>query len=73
MGKQMRVSILFGHPLLLSVFYFPKAEAALRSWNGTGYPKLFTVVNNSSNGAIDTQVQIRRLAYPVNEYSTNGA
>lgn len=52
---------------------FPEGQEAWTEFRRTGYPKLFTVVNNNSNGAIDTQVQIRRLAYPANEYSTNGA
>jgi len=51
---------------------FPEGQEAWTEFRRTGYPKLFTVVNNTSNGAIDTQIQVRRLAYPVNEYSTNG-
>jgi hypothetical protein len=52
---------------------FPEGQEAWTEFRRTGYPKLFTVVNNNSNGAVDTQIQIRRLAYPANEYSTNGA
>lgn len=51
---------------------FPEGQEAWTEFRRTGYPKLFTVVNNKSNGTIDTQTQIRRLAYPQNEYSTNG-
>jgi hypothetical protein len=51
---------------------FPEGQEAWTEFRRTGYPKLFTVVNNESNGTIDTQIQIRRLAYPLNEYTTNG-
>ncbi|WP_259069585.1 SusD/RagB family nutrient-binding outer membrane lipoprotein [Mucilaginibacter sp. X4EP1] len=51
---------------------FPEGQEAWTEYRRTGYPKLFPVVNNNSNGTIDTQIQIRRLAYPANEYSLNG-
>ena len=35
--------------------------------------KAVPVVNNYSGGTISTQIQIRRLAYPSNEYITNAA
>lgn len=50
---------------------FPEGQEAWTEFRRTGYPKLFTVVNNNSNGTIDTDIQIRRLAYPGSEYSTN--
>lgn len=52
---------------------FPEGQEAWTEFRRTGYPKLFTVVNNTSNGAINTQTQVRRLAYPLNEQKTNGA
>ena len=52
---------------------FPEGQEAWTEFRRTGYPKLFPVVNNNSNGTIDTQIQIRRLAYPQNEYTTNAA
>ena len=52
---------------------FPDGQEAWADFRRTGYPKLFTVVNNLSGGTIDTQTQIRRLPYPTNEYNTNGA
>jgi hypothetical protein len=52
---------------------YPEGQEAWTEYRRTGYPKLFPVVNNNSNGTIDTQTQIRRLAYPQNEYTTNGA
>jgi hypothetical protein len=52
---------------------FPEGQEAWTEYRRTGYPKLFPVVINNSNGTIDTQIQIRRLAYPASEYTTNGA
>jgi hypothetical protein len=51
---------------------YPEGQEAWTEYRRTGYPKLFPVVNNNSNGTIDSQTQIRRLAYPQNEYTTNG-
>lgn len=51
---------------------FPDGQEAWADYRRTGYPRLMTVINNLSNGTIDTQVQIRRLPYPTNEYNTNG-
>ncbi len=50
---------------------FPEGQEAWSEFRRTGYPKLFTVVNNKSNGAIDTQIQIRRLPFAQSEYNTN--
>lgn len=52
---------------------FPEGQEAWTEYRRTGYPRLFTVVNNKSGGEIDTHIQIRRLRYPQNEYSTNAA
>jgi hypothetical protein len=51
---------------------FPEGQEAWTDFRRTGYPKLFPVVNNYSGGAISSSIQVRRLAYPVSEYSTNG-
>ncbi len=48
---------------------FPEGEEAWTEFRRTGYPKLFTVVNNYSNGTISTDIQVRRLAYPASEYN----
>ena len=48
---------------------FPEGQEAWTEFRRTGYPKLFTVVNNYSNGTIDTDIQVRRLAYPASEYN----
>lgn len=52
---------------------FPEGQEAWTEFRRTGYPKLFPVVNNNSNGTIDTKIQVRRLAYPLSEYTTNSA
>jgi len=51
---------------------FPEGQEAWTEFRRTGYPRLFTVVTNKSQGTISTTIQVRRLAYPQNEYSTNG-
>jgi hypothetical protein len=52
---------------------FPEGQEAWTEFRRTGYPKLFPVVNNNSNGTINTQIQVRRLAYPISESTTNAA
>jgi hypothetical protein len=52
---------------------FPDGQEAWADYRRTGYPRLFPVINNYSGGTISTQIQIRRLAYPSNEYITNAA
>lgn len=39
----------------------------------TGYPKFFPVVNNRSNGVVNTERGMRRLPYSQKEYNTNQA
>ncbi|MBB6130736.1 SusD/RagB family nutrient-binding outer membrane lipoprotein [Mucilaginibacter lappiensis] len=50
---------------------FPEGQEAWTDFRRTGYPKLFPVLNNASNGAVDTQIQIRRIPYPADELSKN--
>jgi len=52
---------------------FPEGQEAWTEFRRTGYPKLFPVVNNNSNGTIDTKIQVRRLPYPISESQTNAA
>lgn len=52
---------------------FPNGCEAWAEYRRTGYPGLLTVVNNRSNGAVDTDLQIRRSQYPVAEYTNNAA
>ena len=37
----------------------------------TGYPKMFPVKYNYSQGAVSSELQIRRMPYPRTEYNTN--
>ncbi len=52
---------------------YPDGTEAWTEFRRTGYPKIWPVVVNYSGGTIDTKTQIRRLAYPSSEYSTNAA
>lgn len=50
---------------------FPEGQEAWSEFRRTGYPKLFTVVNNNSGGLVNTAIQIRRLPFPNTEYTSN--
>ena len=51
---------------------YPVGQEAWTEFRRTGYPKVFpVVVNESSGGSVDTNIQIRRLPYPESEYNTN--
>ncbi|MFV0538208.1 MAG: RagB/SusD family nutrient uptake outer membrane protein [Dysgonomonas sp.] len=52
---------------------YPDGPEGWAEFRRTGYPKLFPVVTNNSNGTIDTDVQIRRIPYPQSEYDKNAA
>lgn len=52
---------------------YPDGQEAWADYRRTGYPRLFPVVVNNSGGTISTTDQIRRLAYPQSEYTTNAA
>lgn len=52
---------------------FPEGEEAWAEFRRTGYPKIFPVVVNYSGGTISTQVQIRRLPFPLSEYQNDAA
>lgn len=52
---------------------YPEGQEAWSEFRRTGYPKVIPYNINSSNGAIDTQRQIRRLNWPSTEYRTNAA
>jgi hypothetical protein len=52
---------------------FPEGQEAWSEFRRTGYPKLFPVVNNLSNGTVSTTVQIRRINFPQAEYVANQA
>ena len=50
---------------------FPNGCEAWAEYRRTGYPKLLRVVSNRSNGVVDDDLQIRRVPFPISEYSTN--
>ncbi|WP_278701172.1 SusD/RagB family nutrient-binding outer membrane lipoprotein [Phocaeicola sartorii] len=45
---------------------YPEGGEAWAEQRRTGYPKLFKVLHNESQGTIDTDIMIRRLPYPSN-------
>ena len=52
---------------------YPDGCEGWAEFRRTGYPRLLPVVNNDSQGLIDTQLQVRRCPFPVQEYNTNEA
>lgn len=50
---------------------WPNGQEAWSEFRRTGYPKLFPVANNRSDGEIDSDRQIRRMVFPRTEYSGN--
>lgn len=52
---------------------FPDGPEGWSEYRRTGYPKLIPVVTNSSNGTIDTNLQVRRLPFPETEKTNNAA
>jgi hypothetical protein len=50
---------------------FPDGQEAWADYRRTGYPKLFPVVQNLSNGTISSSIQVRRLTYPLSEGLSN--
>ncbi len=52
---------------------FPNSCEAWAEYRRTGYPQLLPVVYNDSDGAVSSELQIRRVTYPHDEYSNNPA
>lgn len=50
---------------------YPLGQEAWSEFRRTGYPKIFPVVDNLSNGTINTTTQVRRLPFPESEYNGN--
>ncbi len=50
---------------------FPDGQEAWADQRRTGYPKLFPVVENLSNGTVDSQIGARRIPYPLSESASN--
>ena len=55
------------------VALYPDGPEGWAEFRRTGYPKLLPVVNNNSNGTINTITQIRRIPFPQSEYNNNKA
>lgn len=51
---------------------FPDGQEAWSEFRRTRYPKVFPVVVNNSGSEINTTIQIRRIKYPLDEYTNNG-
>lgn len=53
---------------------YPDGQEAWSEFRRTGYPRVFPIpaANNFSNGAISTDIQIRRSPFPQSEYQNNG-
>jgi hypothetical protein len=52
---------------------FPEGMNAWAEWRRTGYPKLFPIIQNDSQGAIPTSLGVRRLTYTMGEQQNNPA
>lgn len=50
---------------------FPEGMNGWAEWRRTGYPKLFPIVKNESQGVIPTELGVRRLPFTVSEKSNN--
>jgi len=50
---------------------YPNGCEAWAEYRRTRYPKLITPANNDSDGIVDTNLQIRRVPYPISEQSEN--
>lgn len=50
---------------------YPNGPEAWAEFRRTGYPKIFPVVTNNSNGTINTATQVRRIPFPQSEYKNN--
>jgi hypothetical protein len=50
---------------------FPEGMNAWAEWRRTGYPKLFPILKNDSQGAIPTSLGVRRLTYTMGEQRNN--
>ena len=46
---------------------YPNGQEAWTEYRRTGYPKLYSVVTNYSNGEVDSEVGIRRMRFPTNK------
>jgi len=52
---------------------YPDGQEAWSEFRRTRYPRVFPVVVNNSQGVINTEAQIRRLPFPIEEYQGNAS
>lgn len=52
---------------------YPDGPEGWAEFRRTGFPKLFPVVSNNSNGTVNIDKQVRRIPYPQSEYINNAA
>lgn len=52
---------------------FPNGPEAWAEQRRTGYPKLLPIILNRSGGIVNSATGVKRMAYPLAEYSLNGA
>lgn len=52
---------------------YPDGQEAWSEYRRTGFPRLYPVLVNNSNGKIDSQKGIKRINMPAPEYNTNKA
>ncbi len=50
---------------------FPLGQEAWSEYRRTGYPKIYPIIDNLSNGVISSEAQVRRLPFPESEYLGN--
>jgi hypothetical protein len=50
---------------------YPDGPEGWAEFRRTGYPRLFPVVTNASNGTVNTALEVRRIPYPQSEYNNN--
>lgn len=50
---------------------FPEGKNAFAEWRRTGYPRLFPVLKNESQGVISTEEGVRRFPYTLSEQREN--
>lgn len=50
---------------------FPEGMNAWAEWRRTGYPRLFPIIKNDSQGEIPTELGVRRLTFTIREQREN--
>lgn len=50
---------------------YPDGQEAWSEFRRTGFPKVFPIIINKSNGKVSTQKQVRRIPFPSTEYRDN--